>query len=371
VSLIAKEALRPSRLASDAFDELKLLSPFLMVVGLYIVAVTGIAQATGLASYLQLTLYTEALSLSLSVGLPAGLIIYFFYLMFWEREKRPLARAARDLTTYVLAPRVVTGLVVSLLAISYFVSAFSSFKVMIGTLNPFFLDPLLARLDALIHFGIQPWKITHFVFRGFAGTMALNFAYNFWFFLMWIFVFCQLLALAGRRERARYLLSFVLCWTVIGSVLAFLLSSAGPCYYGRVTGLPDPYAPLMHLLNAMDAPHVASGSYWHLWSLTTQQQLWSYQFLSTTSIGAGISAMPSMHVSMAYLLAFSSYRINKWLGRIMLAYAVIISIGSIDLGWHYAVDGYVSIAITYLLWRLSGAIIDRIESNLQKNFLPV
>jgi len=324
--------------------------------------VTGIAQATGLASYLQLTLYTEALSLSLSVGLPAGLIIYFFYLMFWEREKRPLARAARDLTTYVLAPRVVTGLVVSLLAISYFVSAFSSFKVMIGTLNPFFLDPLLARLDALIHFGIQPWKITHFIFRGFAGTMALNFAYNLWFFLMWIFVLCQLLALAGRRERARYLLSFVLCWTVIGSVLAFLLSSAGPCYYGRVTGLPDPYAPLMHLLNAMDAPHVASGSYWHLWSLTTQQQLWSDQFLSTTSIGAGISAMPSMHVSIAVLMALLGWRLSRTAGIAFTAYATFIMIGSVSLGWHYAIDGYAGAALSWAIWRLVGYVLHRVSA---------
>ena len=51
----------------------------------------------------------------------------------------------------------------------------------------------------------------------------------------------------------QYLLTFVLIWAVIGNIAAMLLSSAGPVYFGRVTGLPDPYAPLMEYLHQASA----------------------------------------------------------------------------------------------------------------------
>jgi hypothetical protein len=231
---------------------------------------------------------------------------------------------------------------------------------MIGVVNPFYLDPFLAKADAIVHFGVPPWKITHFFFGGFAATMTLNILYNAWFFIMGIYLFGQIFSLAGAKHRAQYLLSYVLCWVVVGSVLAMVLSSAGPCYYGKLFGEPDPYAPLMKGLVALDATQPES-SYWHIWSLATQNLLWSDHFLTTSEIGSGISAMPSMHVSMAYLMAFSAMRIGRWFGRVMLAYAVAISIGSVHLGWHYALDGYVSIVVTYLIWRFSGFLIDRLD----------
>ena len=148
---------------------------------------------------------------------------------------------------------------------------------------------------------------------------------------------------------------------MLGALLAVLLSSAGPCYFGKVTDLPDPFAPLMQQLYTIDFPHAASGSYWHLWALNIQERLWADHFSTTTSIGGGISAMPSMHVSMAFLLAFSAVKIGRWFGRVMLAYAITVAFGSVYLGWHYAVDGYMSILLTYAIWRLSGFVIGRLS----------
>ena len=70
----------------------------------------------------------------------------------------------------------------------------------------------------------------------------------------------------------------------------------------------------------------------------------------------GISAMPSIHVAMAVVFALLGMRVNCWLGIVLIAYAVIIQIGSVILGWHYAIDGYVSIILTILLWKLVGKI---------------
>ena len=368
MSVIVGEAIAPKRWASEVIAELRLLAPFLLVTGIYIVGVMATGYATGLISHLELGLYTGAVGLSVTVGAPVALLIYYLYLLIVAREKRPIARMGRDFKTHIVAPRALVGLIVPIIAISYFVSAFSSFKSMIGVLNPFYLDAALSKLDAFIHFGIQPWRITHFFFHDFTSAMTINFAYNIWFFIVWGYTFCQIFGLAGRRHRAQYLLGFVLCWAIVGSVLAYILSSGGPCYFGRITHLPDPYAPLMQQLYAIDAPHLASGSYWHLWSLSVQETLWNDQFQSTTAIGSGISAMPSMHVAMASMMAFSAMKLNKWFGRVMLAYAILICFGSVYLGWHYAVDGYASIVVTYLIWRLSGQIIDRLDSEPSKFF---
>lgn len=62
--------------------------------------------------------------------------------------------------------------------------------------------------------------------------------------------------------------------------------------------------------------------------------------------------MPSLHIAIAVLLALVGWRINRFIGVLLTAYVFIILIGSIILGWHYAVDGYASIVLTILLWKL-------------------
>lgn len=61
--------------------------------------------------------------------------------------------------------------------------------------------------------------------------------------------------------------------------------------------------------------------------------------------------MPSMHVATAVLFIFGGFGIHRVLGWAMVVYGSIILVGSVHLAWHYAVDGYVSIAITvFFLW---------------------
>jgi hypothetical protein len=67
-------------------------------------------------------------------------------------------------------------------------------------------------------------------------------------------------------------------------------------------------------------------------------------------LASGISAMLSMHVSIAALMAMTLYNVNKILGYIAWIYTLIIMIGSIHLAWHYAVDGYLALISTTLLW---------------------
>ena len=65
----------------------------------------------------------------------------------------------------------------------------------------------------------------------------------------------------------------------------------------------------------------------------------------------GISAMPSLHNAIAVLYALIAFRIGKAIGIFMSLYAAIIFVGSVHLGWHYAVDGIIAAIAMYAIWK--------------------
>lgn len=65
-------------------------------------------------------------------------------------------------------------------------------------------------------------------------------------------------------------------------------------------------------------------------------------------------AMPSMHVAIAVLLALFGWRLNRWAGAALTLFALLIMVGSVHLGWHYAVDGYVSAVVGIGIWYAVG-----------------
>jgi hypothetical protein len=123
-------------------------------------------------------------------------------------------------------------------------------------------------------------------------TSIINAVYHLWFFLAYGVV-CRQIASTGRpRLRMQYLLTFVPIWAVIGNIVAMIMSSAGPVCFGRVTGLPDPYAPLMSYLHQASAVAPVP-------ALNVQDMLWRLYHSHGLAIGGGISAMPSLHVAIA------------------------------------------------------------------------
>ncbi len=157
---------------------------------------------------------------------------------------------------------------------------------------------------------------------------------------------------SNRQLRKQFLLSFAVSSILVGTLLATTLSSVGPCFYGKVVGLPDPFAPLLAFLNSVSetAPVAA---------LHVQELLWDgYQGHHRFY---GISAMPSMHLALPTLYVLVGFRTKRWLGWAFLAYLVAILIGSVHLAWHYAIDGYVSIAVVLAVWAVVGRLVRRKE----------
>jgi hypothetical protein len=179
-------------------------------------------------------------------------------------------------------------------------------------------------------------------------TNAIDFTYYLWFPVVWLTIIWQ--AWHGDRDsdsRMQYLLTFALSWILLGTLAATWLSSAGPVYFASVTSEPDPFLPLMDYLRAVDADHT-------LQAIWAQDVLWqSYADPSRPAI-EGISAMPSMHVSMGVLMALLGFRVRRWVGWAYTIFAVLIMLGSVHLAWHYAIDGYLAAVGTLLLWWMCG-----------------
>lgn len=69
--------------------------------------------------------------------------------------------------------------------------------------------------------------------------------------------------------------------------------------------------------------------------------LWSVYDNRRFGTGSGISAMPSMHVTMSAWLLLTIWKLARPLLPFAIAFFVTIFVLSMALGWHYALDGIV------------------------------
>ncbi len=227
-----------------------------------------------------------------------------------------------------------------------FVFTYSSFKHTIPQITPFHWDVSLMQIDQTLHLGYHPWEILQKVLGVPQITRVLNVCYNLWHLLLIFSLFWM--AWSRRRQlRMQFFVSLALCWIILGSLLAMFFSSAGPCYFSEVTKESNPFLPLFSYLHSIP----------DLSAVEVQGLLWkSYAQGHFLPLG-GISAMPSMHVSVAVLIALMGWRVHRLLGFALSLFAALILIGSVHLGWHYAIDGYFSILVTVLIWKITGKLL--------------
>ena len=331
-----------------------------LVVGAYMLLVlsTGRVPLAGFANLLAFYLKVS-FSLWLFFGLLAILVLLFRNrprngsgpgpIVVIGREAR--ARWDRDRFASLLWPPLLFGVLIA---------SFNAFKQMVLPAAGFAYDPLFADADRLLFLGNDPWKLTHAVLGSPNATWFVDRAYHAWFVPMSFGVLaCAWLPSSTYRLRNQYLFSYAAIWIGIGSVLAFLMPSAGPCYYENFVGAYPSFAELNDRLVAAQA---AAGA--NLSALANQGHLLRAFGGDTLAVGAGISAMPSVHNALAILFAFAAWRVNKALGFTFAAYAVLIWVGSIHLGWHYAIDGLAAAGLTWGIWLVAGRVTRRLEGRL-------
>ena len=341
-------------LLKDLLKELNLIlrvhTILITLIFLYVTALLFIASQYNVIDKISFSLYSKDVQLMTALFLVSFFIGHALYVMAFIRPEKLISYTFQDLwMNYLNRKRILNALPIMLL-LPLFMSTFTSFKSMIPIINPFSWDHAFAELDALIGGGFQSWKLLHPIFGRPLLTSVINFFYNVWPFYIFAVLYWQSFSMSNPRLRMRFFLTFTLSWVLLGTVLATLLSSAGPCFYGRVVEGDNLYHPLMEYLM------IAQKSY-PIWAIDTQETLWQLYKDSGVSLGSGISAMPSMHVSMAFLFALVGWQTHRIVGIIFSAYSILIMIGSVHLGWHYAVDGYIAICGTWFIWRVVGFII--------------
>lgn len=311
-----------------------------------------------LLSHFKPSLYGNILFLSLFVVVFVKGISYALMHYSYDDGERGLSRVKSDFLSSWLTVDYMAAFLLPMILLPTFLSLYSSMKSIIHLVQPFYLDEFLMRADRFIHFGVDPWRITHSIFGTAIASVVLNFIYNLWFFIMYSYVLWMIVNVRFGRDRMQFLFAFVIIWPLIGSLIAVGLSSAGPVYYGDVVGDSSIFGPLMEALKQYNGQF--KDSPFGIFALNTQDMLWADYLKNDTNIGSGISAMPSMHVAIATLLYLSGRQVSKYIGYGMLVFLILIQIGSVHLGWHYALDGYLSILLTWAIWKFCGWMVDRI-----------
>ena len=313
----------------------------------------GICSYFDVMQYFTISIYSKYMLYALMATAFLYLLFYYFYLAF-NLTPNPFRKFKEKIIQLRIYKHEIINLVLIFISLSFVLSCFTSLKTAISQINPYYLDPLLSQIDLKIHFGIPPWEITHFLFPSEWATAIINFFYNIWFFVIWIFFSYSACQFKNPVQREQMLISICLVWFINGGILAILLSSGGPVYAQRLFPDMSQYKDLMLLLEQQNQYLLQHNDFFYVWSLNTQQMLWDSYSSQTLAIGAGISAMPSVHVSATTLIALSVSKINKNWGIIAWLYLLIIFIGSIHLGWHYAGDGYLGFILTVVIWKAVG-----------------
>jgi hypothetical protein len=257
-----------------------------------------------------------------AITIAARLLAYFR-----AGEAHPARRLYAELPYF-------SGFAVGVMLVAAEMAALSWTKIMLPIASPFWADPVLAKLDLTI-FRLDPWRVTEALF-GWAAPL-IDRAYITWAPIK-LATLIVLLALPESDKKSRALIAYfvIMASAAIGQ---YLLSSGGPVFYARL-GFGNQFA---------DLPIEP-------WVATTAGYLWRDYQHAGGDIGGGISAMPSLHVAIALWVALV---VRAYLPRVAFvgfAYFLLILVGSVLLGWHYAVDGLAAIAIVLVAWRAAAAI---------------
>jgi hypothetical protein len=244
----------------------------------------------------------------------------------------------------------------TLVAVMLFMPTFSAFKSAMPLLAPFDWDVTFIALDQAIH-GEDPWRLLQPVLGYPLITSAISILYHIWIMLIYAGSLYFAIYQSNTELRRRYFFSFLLCWTVLGMGVAVAFSSVGPCFVGPMQGNQHFDEQMAYLRTANEQ--------WPVLTLAVQDILIAWRQSGDHGLGRGISAFPSMHVSIALLFFLAMRHVSPLAGKLAGAYFIVICVGSVHLGYHYAVDGYASIFGTLLIWLLVGRWFDR-KSGLER-----
>ena len=247
-----------------------------------------------------------------------------------------------------------------IIALGFFLPSFSLIKSGIPLFTEYSWDLDFIELDRTIH-GTDPWRILQPVLGIPIITSVLAKLYHAWFLLIYAGSLFFAFAVEDRTLRYRYFFSYFVMWTIGGIFMAVGLASVGPCFLEPVLG-NSYFAEQMAYLHSAHQQYPVD-------VLEVQTEMVAWFESGNYGLGRGISAMPSMHVALAFLFFLAMRHVSHWAGWFFGAFFVIIQLSSVHLAYHYAIDGYASIALVAAVWWIAGKLTPLLLSQESENDL--
>ncbi|MGP2491272.1 phosphatase PAP2 family protein [Mesorhizobium sp. PUT5] len=317
-------------------------TPFYLFIAVYTIAsllflyLVGASDKAAFAAYLWRWPFMFGFFLpAIALGADAALLATRF-------RRRPKLAAKRLFSPSRMA-YLLSGLVL-LMAFGVFQGDFTSVKNGLPVWRGGFVyDTAQADLDALLHFGSDPWHFLHRIGGFDIVRTVVEWNYNIlWFLICFGALFFVATSPMAAHIRSRYLICFAAIWVVIGNIFAGVFLSAGPAFYGFVTGDAARFGEqLAFLAHGGTNPNSAAAYQNYLWTLYDQGQ---------AGFASGISAFPSVHVALITLNALFIYEHHRKLGLAAFGYVLFVAASSVYLAWHYAIDGYAAMVITAAIY---------------------
>ncbi|CDX42820.1 conserved membrane hypothetical protein [Mesorhizobium plurifarium] len=314
--------------------------PFLLLVVIYIALWNG-WQIVSTSSY-QVHVFNRQFFTASLAFVCVSCLIRLLYLLVRRIPERPLLEVRNILRSDV--PYLLLGFPI-LLVIPVFFDAYGQFKSSMHLWVPIYADPYLIQIDRWI-FTVDAWSSFSLIADSPMAVKFIDRMYILWFAVMYCAVFSAAFMLKNPKRRFCFFATYFCSWVFLGNFLAIIFDSAGPCFYSYFYKA-DVFSQLCRRLQDLNDAGQP------LITINAQRYLLDQYKNSTDAIGEGISAFPSLHVAMAALVAIFFYDINRVIGAMAIIFCAIIFIGSIVLGWHYAIDGIASLFAVPIFWRLS------------------
>lgn len=194
--------------------------------------------------------------------------------------------------------------------------------------------------DRLVLLGNDAWRIAHAVMPESAARF-----WSFFYSMIWgvalVFGGAIIFSFGTRRQMATFFTALMLSWMIGGVGAAYLFSAGGPIF-AHITdpSIADRYEPLRgQLLALLGDKDVV---------MRSQRYLAMAIDKPVAIKGGGISAMPSMHIATATILALTSWR--TFLRPVAIAFWLMTFFGSVYFGYHYMWDAPVAAVIAFGAW---------------------
>lgn len=213
-------------------------------------------------------------------------------------------------------------------------------KPQIAEMVPFHADPTLAAWDKALFLGTDPWELLAFLQHEIVAVI-----YTPVWFLSVMACLYWLLFQPRSRERSVLIVTYFALWSLFGPIGQALMPAGGPIFYERITGDAARFATLM--------PEIPE------FSRTIASYLWHAYENRMLVDGAGISAMPSLHVATMAWEAILFARLAPRFAPVAYGAALFIWASSIALGWHYALDGVAGAAGALLCYGLAHLLVGK------------